>query len=139
MRRLRDILGSSESADLPIADIVRAANESKHGKYITLDVNIYDVPDGVKIGASLRGGAHATLFRTLRNAQRPPFPIREYGTEISFVPEQLVMLFDLEQLPVVLPECVRIEDRPGYSEAAFAERQAELWAIRADRLMKEGR
>ena len=52
--------------------------------------------------------------------------------------EQVVLLLDLEnlQLLIVLPEEVPLEkNQAGFSPAALAERQAELWTKRSERLV----
>jgi hypothetical protein len=120
--------GDDESADLPLRAIIEAANERKFGSYLTIDyrhANRY---------VNLRGGSKPVLHRTLRNARSNLRYVAE-GTEDSY--DQVVLLLDLTCLPVVLPEAIPYEGKAGWSDAAFAERQAEMWAVRAERLMKE--
>lgn len=123
--------GGDESTDLPMAKLVAYANRNI-GRYLVIDCykQTYE-DDGRSISelrGELRGGDKPTIFRTMRNARSS-----------SFAPhidsEPIVLLVDLNLLPVVLPDH-DIEKQPGFSEAAFAERQAELWALRAECLMK---
>lgn len=127
-------LGDSESADLPLAKILAIANRRKLGVYLAVDCVLSD--DGVVNDAELRGGSKPTLHRTMRNAGR--FDNRHDREAASLEQaEQVVILLDLELLPVVLPELVDIQGKPGYSDAAFAERQAELWANRAETVYEQ--
>jgi len=79
--------------------------------------------------ASLHGGNKPTIFRTLKGAYDN---IGLYAREDA---EKIIILLDLELLPVVHPDRY-IEKRPGFSEAAFSERQMELWTRRTEQLIK---
>jgi hypothetical protein len=91
------------------------------GGYLGISYSKYD--DGserAQLHGTGAGSDHPTVFRTLKGAYQ------NIGLYARNDPEKIILLLDLSLLPVVLPD-QNIERRRGYSEAAFAERQMELW------------
>jgi len=122
MTELRETVPDDEEIGL----IVEIADRQKFGDYLTIDYQ--DTDDALVVGLRSHGQGEIRSFRTLRGATEP--------LPKATAMKQVVLLLELTLLPVVLPEATLIERRRGFSEAAFAERQAELWTKRAERLMK---
>lgn len=112
--------------------LLRKATEQLDARYLV--VNRYMV-EGDEERYILHGvPTRPTLYKTLKNARLAATTNFLFSKQPMDL-HGIVLRLDLALLPVVRDDAIE-EHQPGFTCAAFAERQAILWAKHAEELLK---
>ena len=138
----------ADPTDHSIAERIARWDLADEARYLVLarncryrwdrDTNLGTYEPSMHDDYSLVGGLHPTLFKTLRNAREKTGtgvgqPVRK--GDHNNKPPGVIFLLDLRRLPVIDGNDIHVQ--ADADEFAFAERQMDMWSLRAAALARK--